>query len=198
MLSYCKCAQAAGNTKLRKKIGSSVAYKTIGTFLSQEGHTDANGLSTNMHNEAIGCSGTLCTTAKQQLLDLLCRHVTEFTYNRELHRSNTMPMADASRCAQEPWSESAVAALVVNRTAFCRAVHRLGTLVNCHLVRVHWLTVDEVVMHGEARPDAVGSPSCSAQVHCAPRVFRGRLRRSKRILAWPLSKTLNECRLGVK
>ena len=86
MLSYCTCAQVAGSTKLRKKFGSSVACKTIGTFLSQEGHTDASGLSTNMHNEAIGCSGTLFTTAKQQLLDLLCRRVTEFTYNRELRR----------------------------------------------------------------------------------------------------------------
>ena len=99
MLSYCTCAQAAGSTKLRKKIGLSVAYKTIGTFLSQEGHTDATGLSSNMHNEAIGCSGTLFTTAKQQLLDLLCRHVTEFTYNRE-PRPPLPPgaMPQANRC----------------------------------------------------------------------------------------------------
>ena len=32
---YCMCAQAAGSTKRRKKMGSSVAYKTIGTFLSK-------------------------------------------------------------------------------------------------------------------------------------------------------------------
>ena len=59
MLSYCTCGQAAGSTKLTKKIGLSVAYKTIGTFLSQEGHADASGLSTNMHNEAKGCSPPL-------------------------------------------------------------------------------------------------------------------------------------------
>ena len=35
-LGYCTCAQVAGSTKRRKKIGSSVAYKTTGTFLSQE------------------------------------------------------------------------------------------------------------------------------------------------------------------
>ena len=33
-LGYCTCAQAAGSMKRRKKCGSSVANKTIGTFLS--------------------------------------------------------------------------------------------------------------------------------------------------------------------
>ena len=34
-LGYVTCALAANSTKRRKKMGSSVAYKTIGTFLSQ-------------------------------------------------------------------------------------------------------------------------------------------------------------------
>ena len=34
-LSYCTCAQEAVSTKRRKKFGSSVAYKTVGTFLSK-------------------------------------------------------------------------------------------------------------------------------------------------------------------
>ena len=33
---YGTCAQVADSTKRRKKMGSSVAYKTIGTFLSQK------------------------------------------------------------------------------------------------------------------------------------------------------------------
>ena len=73
---------ASGRQYKAQKIGPSVVYKTIGTFLSQEGHTDASGPSTNTHNEAIGRSGTVRTTAKLHLLDLLCRYVTEFTYNR--------------------------------------------------------------------------------------------------------------------
>ena len=45
---YCTCAQAAVSTKCRKKIGSSVAYETIGTFLSQKmGREDASGLATD-------------------------------------------------------------------------------------------------------------------------------------------------------
>ena len=35
-LGYVTCALAANSTKRRKKMGSSVAYKTIGTFLSQK------------------------------------------------------------------------------------------------------------------------------------------------------------------
>ena len=35
-LGYITCAQVAGSTKRRKKMGSSGAYKTIGTFRSQE------------------------------------------------------------------------------------------------------------------------------------------------------------------
>ena len=34
-LGYCTCAQVAGGAKHRKKCGWSVAYKTIGPFLSQ-------------------------------------------------------------------------------------------------------------------------------------------------------------------
>ena len=46
-LGYVTCAQVAGSTKRRKKMCSSMAYKTIGTFLSQRmghlwvGHRDA-------------------------------------------------------------------------------------------------------------------------------------------------------------
>ena len=32
-------------------MGSSVAYKTIGTFLSKERHTDASGLATVRHKQ---------------------------------------------------------------------------------------------------------------------------------------------------
>ena len=43
-LGYVTCALAANSTKRRKKMGSSVAYKTIGTFLSQnKRHEDACG-----------------------------------------------------------------------------------------------------------------------------------------------------------
>ena len=45
-LGYGTCAQVAGSTKLRKKIGSSVAYKTIGTFPSKVRRKDAHGQST--------------------------------------------------------------------------------------------------------------------------------------------------------
>ena len=45
-LSYCTCAQEAVSTKRRKKFGSSVAYKTIGTFLSKVRREDASGLAT--------------------------------------------------------------------------------------------------------------------------------------------------------
>ena len=41
-LGYVTCALAANSTKRRKKMGSSVAYKTIGTFLLQDKrHEDA-------------------------------------------------------------------------------------------------------------------------------------------------------------
>ena len=43
-LGYVTCALAANSTKRRKKMGSSVAYKTIGTFLLQnKRHEDACG-----------------------------------------------------------------------------------------------------------------------------------------------------------
>ena len=43
-LGYVTCALAANSTKRRKKMGSSVAHKTIGTFLSQnKRHEDACG-----------------------------------------------------------------------------------------------------------------------------------------------------------
>ena len=49
------CALAANSTKRRKKMGSSVAYKTIGTFLSQNmGHEDAYGWATEMQSS--GCA----------------------------------------------------------------------------------------------------------------------------------------------
>ena len=42
------CAQAANSTERSKEMGSSVAYKTIGTFLSQKiTHEHASGLATN-------------------------------------------------------------------------------------------------------------------------------------------------------
>ena len=48
ILGYGTCAQAANSTKRRKKMGSSVAYKTIGTFQSQSmGHDDASGRATD-------------------------------------------------------------------------------------------------------------------------------------------------------
>ena len=81
-MSYCTCAQVAGSTKLRKKIGLLVANRTIGTFSSPQGHTDANRPSTNMNDEEIAHSGVLCTTAQLHPLDLLGQHVSEFTYNR--------------------------------------------------------------------------------------------------------------------
>ena len=65
-LGYVTCALVANSTKRRKKIGSSVAYKTIGTFLLQDKrHEDACGWATEMRNS--GCAAvrhwpTLCFT----------------------------------------------------------------------------------------------------------------------------------------
>ena len=43
-VGYCMCAPEAVNTKRRKQIGSSVAYKATGTFLSQRiRHEDTSG-----------------------------------------------------------------------------------------------------------------------------------------------------------
>ena len=54
-LGYVTCALAANSTKRRKKMGSSVAYKTIGTFLSQNmGQEDACGWATKMQSS--GCA----------------------------------------------------------------------------------------------------------------------------------------------
>ena len=53
-LGYVTCALAANSTKRRKKMGSSVAYKTIGTFLSQKRHEDACGWATEMQSS--GCA----------------------------------------------------------------------------------------------------------------------------------------------
>ena len=51
ILGYVTCALAANSTKRRKKMGSSVAYKTIGTFLSQNmRHEDARGGGTDRCN----------------------------------------------------------------------------------------------------------------------------------------------------
>ena len=68
-LGYVTCALAANSTKRRKKMGSSVAYKTIGTFLSQNkrrrclwvGHRDA---------KQWVCSGTPVADAMLYPLDL--------------------------------------------------------------------------------------------------------------------------------
>ena len=54
-LGYVTGAQEAGSTKRSKKMGSSVAYKTIGTVLSQNmGHEDACGWATEMQSS--GCA----------------------------------------------------------------------------------------------------------------------------------------------
>ena len=54
-LGYVTCALAAVSTKRRKKMGSSVAYQTISTFLSQNmGHEDAFGWATEMQSS--GCA----------------------------------------------------------------------------------------------------------------------------------------------
>ena len=60
------CALAANSTKRRKKMDSSVAYKTIGTFLSQnKRHEDACGWATEMQSSgfaAVRQWPTLCFT----------------------------------------------------------------------------------------------------------------------------------------
>ena len=65
-LGYVTCALAANSTKRRKKMGSSVAYKTIGTFLSQnKRHEDACGWATEMRSSgfaAVRQWPTLCFT----------------------------------------------------------------------------------------------------------------------------------------
>ena len=65
-LGYVTCALAANSTKRRKKMGSSVAYKTIGTFLSQnKRHEDARGWATEMQSSgfaAVRLWPTLCFT----------------------------------------------------------------------------------------------------------------------------------------
>ena len=55
-LGYCTGAQEAVSTKHRKKMGSSVAYKTRGTFLSQNmRREDACGQSTEQAEDS-GCA----------------------------------------------------------------------------------------------------------------------------------------------
>ena len=78
-LGYVTCALAANSTKRRKKMGSSVAYKTIGTFLSQDKrHEDACGWATEMRNS--GCAAvrhwpTLCFTHRTCKFDLFSEFI---------------------------------------------------------------------------------------------------------------------------
>ena len=73
-LCYCTCAQAAGSTKRRKNIGSSVAYKTRGTFsVTRVRHEDACGQSTGQ-TKAEAMQRNAVTTAKRQLPDLTAVH----------------------------------------------------------------------------------------------------------------------------
>ena len=78
-LGYVTCALAANSTKRRKKMGSSVAYKTIGTFLSQDKrHKDACGWATEMRNS--GCAAvrhrpTLCFTHRTCKFDLFSEFI---------------------------------------------------------------------------------------------------------------------------
>ena len=73
-LGYVTCALAANSTKRRKKMGSSVAYKTIGTFLSQnKRHEDACGWATEMRSSgfaAVRQWPTLCFTHWTCIFDL--------------------------------------------------------------------------------------------------------------------------------
>ena len=70
----CHVCTGGNSTKRRKKMGSSVAYKTIGTFLSQDKrHEDACGWATEMRNS--GCAAvrhrpTLCFTHRTCKFDL--------------------------------------------------------------------------------------------------------------------------------
>ena len=68
MLGYCTSARAAGSTKRREKFGSSVACKTIGTFLSKERHRDASAQATE-RTKAEAMQRTVIATAKRQLPD---------------------------------------------------------------------------------------------------------------------------------
>ena len=72
MLSYCTWAQDAASTKAQKENWLVSCLKNHRYLLSQEGHTDASELTTDMHSKAIGCSGMSQTAAMQQLLDLAC------------------------------------------------------------------------------------------------------------------------------
>ena len=56
----------AGSTKLRKKIGASVAYKTIGPFLSKVRRKDARGQSTKQSKG--GCSAAVRSNHRQALV----------------------------------------------------------------------------------------------------------------------------------
>ena len=78
-LGYVTCALAANSTKRRKKMGSSVAYKTIGTFLSQnKRREDACGWATEMQSS--GCAAvrqwpTLCFTHRTCKFDLISEFI---------------------------------------------------------------------------------------------------------------------------
>ena len=78
-LGHVTCALAANSTKRRKKMGSSVAYKTIGTFLSQDKrHEDACGWATEMRSS--GCAAvrqwpTLCFTHRTCNFDLFSEFI---------------------------------------------------------------------------------------------------------------------------
>ena len=82
-LGYVTCALVANTTKRRKKMGSSVAYKTIGTFLSQDKrHEDACGWATKKKKEmrSSGCAAvrqwpTPCFTHRTCKFDLFSEFI---------------------------------------------------------------------------------------------------------------------------
>ena len=100
-LGYVTCAQAAGSTKRRKKMGSSGAYKTRGSFVSQNmGHEDACGWATEMQSSGYA--------AVRQWPTLSFTHRTcKFDLNSEFIRQETV-MENSRLAAQRGHSTRCV------------------------------------------------------------------------------------------
>ena len=79
-LGYVTCAVAADSTKRIEKMGSSVAYETTSTFLSQNmGHEDAAGWATEMQSSgyaAVRRWPTLSFTHRTCKFDLASEFIT--------------------------------------------------------------------------------------------------------------------------
>ena len=126
---YCTCAQAAVSTKAQK-IGSSVAYNTRRTVLSQKmGREDASGLT---DAKRWYCSGTQDAAAKPYPLDLP-NDLVRSSVRQHGKRGLALPLCDVPLgCCFfiGPWTVTRSSLRVLRRVAaFCRPLRPVLLLV---------------------------------------------------------------------